>query len=270
MHRPASQRARPRSPFWRIPLAVGLAAALGGTLMATHASAATATGPDGQTVTVSTADGLNPDGETVTATGSGFDLGKGIYVALCVDNGSGQVPSPCLGGVDTEGSGGASAWISSNPPGYGEGLAEPFDEVDGKGSFSVELRIAARDSVTDCLDPAIAPNGCVIGTRTDHTRTADRSADVLIPVTFAAPGGGEKPPGDAMPTPTSTPTDPAEQQDLTGTETDPSSTPGADDPDDLAGTGTSQTVLAAVAALLLAVAGGALVVVRRQARHISS
>src|SRR5690606_36471844 len=80
--------------------------------------------------------------------------------------------------------------ISSNPPAYGEGLAVPFTESGGRGSFSVTLAVAASDAFTDCLDPALAPNGCVIGTRADHTRAGDRSADVRIPVTLASGDGG--------------------------------------------------------------------------------
>ncbi|WP_205856530.1 hypothetical protein [Phytoactinopolyspora endophytica] len=184
--------ARIRTPHRRLlTAAIGLPLIAGGSLaLATPASAASATGPEGQSVTVSKADDLNQDGETITVEGSGFDLDKGIYVVLCVNNGAGQAPSPCLGGVDMEGAGGSSAWISSNPPSYGEGLAQPFDEVDGEGSFSVQLQVSAQDEFTDCLDESAAPDGCVVGTRADHTRTGDRSADVLIPVSFGTAGSG--------------------------------------------------------------------------------
>ncbi|WP_152192616.1 hypothetical protein [Georgenia satyanarayanai] len=163
-------------------------ALVGGLFVASPAVAATASGPDGQQVSAEPASGLDPNGQRVTVRGSGFDTSKGVYVALCVDNGAGRAPGPCLGGVDMEGAGGASAWISSNPPAYGEGLAQPFTESGGRGSFSVTLTVSAADSFTDCLDTAVAPNGCVIGTRADHTRGGDRSADVRIPVTFATGG----------------------------------------------------------------------------------
>lgn len=163
----------------------------GSVLLAGPAVAASGSGPDGQQVTVSPSSGLAPGGHTVTVSGSGFDTAKGVYVGLCVDNGPGQTPTPCLGGVDMEGAGGASAWISSNPPAYGEGLATPWTESGGRGSFSVTLSVSASDAFTDCLDPAQAPRGCVIGTRADHTRRADRSADVSVPVTFATGGGSE-------------------------------------------------------------------------------
>ena len=153
------------------------------------AAAQAASGPNGQTVTASVTTGLNPAGAKVTVRGTGFDLSKGIYVAFCVNKGPGQLPSPCLGGVDMKGESGSSVWISSNPPSYGEGLARPFTQSGGKGSFEVQLTVKAKDAFTNCLDRKVAPLGCAIGTRADHTRTADRSADVLIPVTFAGSGG---------------------------------------------------------------------------------
>lgn len=152
-----------------------------------------ATRPSGQEVTVSRSEGLSPAGTPVTVRGRGFDLNKGIYVVFCVNKGAGQMPSPCLGGVDMQGASGSSAWISSNPPSYGEGLAKPFTKVDGKGSFEVQLTIKAKDQFTNCLDKKAAPLGCVVGTRADHTRTADRSADVLIPVTFTGTGATTAP-----------------------------------------------------------------------------
>src|SRR5689334_20243775 len=77
------------------------------------AAAQAAAGPAGQTVAASVTSGLNPAGTKVTVRGSGFDLNKGIYVAFCVNKGPGQLPSPCLGGVDMKGESGSSVWISS-------------------------------------------------------------------------------------------------------------------------------------------------------------
>src|SRR5690606_26527165 len=228
-------------------LAAGTAM-LGALLAAAPAAAATASGPEGQQVTVTPSSGLDPDGQTVTVSGSGFDAAKGVYVALCVDNGAGRQPGPCLGGVDMEGAGGASAWISSNPPAYGEGLAVPFTESGGRGSFSVTLAVAASDSFTGCLDPPVAPNGCVIGTRADHTRAGDRSADVRIPVTFASGGGGtDSGPG-------------SESQDAVGASGDDA----AADDGSLASTGATVGIAAGTAALLV-LAG--LLAVRLRRRH---
>ncbi len=242
-------RPRRRSRVRAGALAAGLAlvAAL---FSATPAAAGSAAGPDGQQVTVTPSSGLDPAGQQVSVTGSGFDTSKGVYVALCVDNGPGQAPSPCLGGVDMEGAGGASAWISSNPPAYGEGLAVPFTESGGRGSFSVTLDVTASDAFTDCLDPAVAPNGCVIGTRADHTRGGDRSADVRIPVTFAAGGsdaaGGSEQTGSGD-----------------GAGAGASADAGAEPEGSLATTGATVGIVAGTAALLLA-AGVAAVQLRRR------
>lgn len=232
-----------------VPAVLGMMVALGVTVVgAMPASAATASGPDGQTLTASKVDGLNPDGDTITLHGEGYDLGKGIYVVVCVNNGAGQQPTPCLGGADMEGGGGSSAWISSNPPSYGEGLAQPFTEAGGTGSFDVQLSVRASDEFTNCLDASTAPNGCVVGTRADHTRTADRSADVLMPITFAAAGGGGA--GENTPTPTGTAT--------------PAATAGGTNDKGLARTGSS-TGPVVLAALALVGAGTTLIVRRRLA-----
>lgn len=153
---------------------------------ATFAGGAATAAGENRTATASKTTGIDPDGEPVTITGEGFDPNKGIYIALCVDNGSGQLSSPCLGGVDMSGENGSSAWISSNPPSYGEGLATPYGP---NGSFSVTLQVAAADEFVDCRDAAAAPDGCVIYMRTDHTRTSDRSQDFRIPVSFASESG---------------------------------------------------------------------------------
>ncbi|MGI5379321.1 hypothetical protein ACQEV2_34715 [Streptomyces sp. CA-251387] len=150
------------------------------------AAAGSATGPEGQKLTVSQSSGLDPDGETVTVTGSGYNTEKGIYVAFCVDNGAGKTPTPCVGGVDMSGESGASAWISSNPPSYGEGLAKPYEGSGHKGSFSVRLTVRAKDANTDCTKAGVK---CAVITRNDHTRGGDQSQTVRIPVAFGADGG---------------------------------------------------------------------------------
>ena len=144
-----------------------------------------ATGESGQQLTVTQSADLDPSGTDVTVSGTGFDESKGIYVAIAVNNGPGKRATPVIGGVDTTGGSGANMWISSNPPGYGKDLAVPFGP---DGSFEFDLTIVAKDAITDCLDPAIAPKGCVLAAYMDHTRLADRSADVSIPLTFAKPG----------------------------------------------------------------------------------
>jgi len=181
---------RPRSLLLFAPL---LCVAAGVLLAAPPAAAdTTGRGTQGQRLTVSKTAGLNPAGETVTISGSGYDTNKGIYVAFCVDTGAGNVPSPCGGGADTSGTSGASHWISSNPPSYGEGLAEPYG---AGGSFRVTLRITPVIGTVDCRTVK-----CAVVTRADHTRTSDRTQDVRVRVTFAgaaAPAPGRtttKPP----------------------------------------------------------------------------
>ncbi|MBP2474995.1 hypothetical protein JOF53_003867 [Crossiella equi] len=141
----------------------------------------TVTGDYGQTLTVSKTSGLAEEGAPVTVTGKGYRVDKGIYVAFCVDNGPGKAPGPCGGGADMSGASGSSKWISSNPPPYGKDLAKPFGE---NGTFSAELKISpvlSTDPKIDCRDAGVK---CALVTRADHTRTADRTQDVLVPVKF--------------------------------------------------------------------------------------
>jgi hypothetical protein len=201
---------------------------------------------ENRTATASKTTEVDPDGEPITITGEGFDPNKGIYVTLCVDEGVGHLSSPCLGGVDMSGEAGTSAWISSNPPSYGEGLATPYGP---NGSFSVTLQIAAADQFVDCRDPVAAPDGCVIYMRADHTRTSDRSQDFRIPVSFS----GES-------------DDDSESDDSaggSGTKDESNNTAGGKDDqskdDDLAKTGVAIIGVGILAIVLIA--GGAIVVV---------
>ncbi|GAB7108317.1 hypothetical protein JCM4814A_66310 [Streptomyces phaeofaciens JCM 4814] len=136
----------------------------------------TVTGAQGQKLTVTPVNHLATEDQVLKITGSGYDEEKGIYVALCVDNGEGELPTPCVGGVDMTGASHSSAWISSNPPDYGEELATPYG--DG-GTFEVELTVDAEDEFTDCFRAT-----CVLATRADHTLSGDRSQDVKVPVAF--------------------------------------------------------------------------------------
>lgn len=145
---------------------------------AAHADGASARGQGGQTLTVSQADLRT--GDEVTVTGAGFDPDKGIYVALCRDNGPGKVPTPCGGGADTSGETGGSQWISSNPPPYGRDLTV---EYGTGGTFKVTLSV--KQKIADGVDCAKVK--CAIVSRADHTRQSDRTLDVAVPVTF---GGG--------------------------------------------------------------------------------
>lgn len=165
----------------RLVAATGLVV-LGLTAGATVAAADTTVTEGAMTLTVSQSDNLPLTGGTIIVSGSGYDEAKGIYVAVCVDNGPGQQPTPCIGGADMSGEGGGSGWISSNPPEYAQGLTTPFGPG---GTFEVTMAVNAVDPIggTDCTQVA-----CSVVTRADHTRTQDRSLDVKIPLTFSAAG----------------------------------------------------------------------------------
>lgn len=173
-----------RTPL-RLPATLVAAGLLALLPTAALAAPGTGEGADGQTLTVSATTGLDPAGTTVTVTGAGFEETVGIYVGVCVDNGPGERPTPCLGGVDMGGEGGSSGWVSSNPPSYGKDLVTPFGTG---GTFALELTVQGADANVDCSDEAAAPRGCVLASFADHTRLTDRSADVRVPLTFGADG----------------------------------------------------------------------------------
>ncbi|MFI6012370.1 hypothetical protein ACIBAG_26740 [Streptomyces sp. NPDC051243] len=179
----------------------GVAALLVSAVGPASAASGSAKGPEGQELTVSKSSGLDPNGETVTVTGSGYNTEKGIYVAFCVDNGAGKTPTPCVGGVDMSGESGASAWVSSNPPSYGEGLAKPYEGSGHQGSFSVRLTVRAEDANTDCTKSGVK---CAVITRNDHTRGGDQSQTVRIPVTFGGSDGSTSSGAGDSATPTAT------------------------------------------------------------------
>ncbi|MFH8614330.1 endoglucanase [Streptomyces sp. NPDC017979] len=158
------------------------------------ASPGEATGPTGQKLTVSATQDIDPAGQKVTVTGTGYDVAKGIYLAVCHVPEPGKEPSPCLGGTDFSGASGSSYWISNNPPDYGRDLVKKFTVgADGKGGFTLELTVKAKDSSADCTRAR-----CAVVTRADHTHLAERDQDVVVPVAFAAGGGTptpEVPPG---------------------------------------------------------------------------
>lgn len=120
--------------------------------------------------------GLDPDGATVRVTGRGYDPAVGIYVAVCT-SAAPTAGSTCVGGADLTGSSGSSAWISSDPPPYGETLAIPFGPG---GSFSVTLTIRGSGPGVDCT--AVR---CGVVTRADHTRYGTRSQDAFVALRFA-------------------------------------------------------------------------------------
>lgn len=132
--------------------------------------------PAGLVLTVTPTAGLDPAGAAVTVNGRGYDRTVGIYVALCVTPKTGEAPSPCGGGVNMSGVNPASAWISSNPPPYGQKLAVPFTKG---GRFKVRISVSSTIGTIDCRTVS-----CSIVTRADHLRSGDRRFDVAVPVTF--------------------------------------------------------------------------------------
>lgn len=158
---------------WTLPATVVLALGL---VLGVTVGGALASGP---VLEVDRVEQLGADGDVLRVRGTGFDTRVGIYVALCVLDGieAGAPPTPCGGGVDIEGTGGASIWISDTPPPYGVGLALPYGPG---GTFDVELAVSARIGDVDCRERA-----CGVVTRADHLRRSDRSQDGVVPVTFA-------------------------------------------------------------------------------------
>ncbi|MEU4657311.1 hypothetical protein AB0G32_25810 [Streptomyces sp. NPDC023723] len=232
-------------------------------LSAVPASAAggSATGPEGQRLTVSKTSGLDPAGETVTVSGTGYNTEKGIYVAFCVDNGAGKTPTPCVGGVDMTGESGASVWVSSNPPSYGEGLAEPYGGSGHKGTFDVRVKVRAKDANTDCTASGVT---CAVITRNDHTRGGDQSQTVRVPVTFgdgtdATDGDGTAGSGSSA---TSDATANTPGAGTGGSGSDSGTAKTSNGP--LASTGSAALTLGGAAAVLLAAGAGARLWARRR------
>jgi hypothetical protein len=134
------------------------------------------TGEYGQRVVVSQTEDMNPREQRIVIRGRKFDPRVGIYVGLCVEPRKDRKPTPCGGGVDLQGSSGSSAWISSNPPPYARSLVTPFAK---KGRFKVAITISSQIGDIDCRVVQ-----CAVAVRADHTRSQDRSHDVIIPVDF--------------------------------------------------------------------------------------
>lgn len=131
-------------------------------------------GAHGEVLTVSKT--VLASGTAIRVTGSRFDETVGIYLALCVIPKKGGVPTPCGGGINKEGSGAASYWISSNPPSYGIGTAREF--LPG-GRFTLVLRVSPLIGKTDCRQVR-----CAITIRADHTRDTERGYDIFVPIKF--------------------------------------------------------------------------------------
>lgn len=152
--------------------------------LATSASAATSTRTitDGGTtynLSVTAPNTASAAGQVINVTGSGFNTGQGIYVGLCVVNGSpgANKPTPCLGGQDETGATGASHWVNNT---FG-GMFANSSKFGSGGTFNVKIYVKATlDDGTVCGQDV----DCAIVTRADHFDTNDRNYDVHVPITF--------------------------------------------------------------------------------------
>lgn len=139
-----------------------------------YASSRSITGEFGQSLTASATTVSN--NAVITVTGKRFDESVGIYLAICVIPKKGLPPTPCGGGVNKAGVGEGSFWISSNPPPYGIGLADPFKPG---GRFNYKIRVSQKIGKSDCKKVK-----CAVTVRADHLMSQDRSYDLYLPITF--------------------------------------------------------------------------------------
>jgi len=128
-------------------------------------------------------------GERIVVTGSGFDGGQGIYVAICViPDDPATKPGPCIGGVPEQDDGvidpGSVQWAPSNwiNDDWAWKLfgARSYDDP-ATGEFTAYLVVG--DGAVDGID--CRSGQCGIVTRNDHTAAADRVQDVRIPIKLA-------------------------------------------------------------------------------------
>ena len=139
-----------------------------------YAASKSIIGESGQTLNASATTVAN--NAVITVTGKRFDETVGIYLAICVIPKKGLPPTPCGGGVNKAGVGEGSFWISSNPPPYGVGLADPFKPG---GRFSYKIRVSKKIGKFDCKKVK-----CAVTVRADHLRSENRSYDLYLPITF--------------------------------------------------------------------------------------
>ncbi len=160
------------------------------------ASQTSATGADGRTreLRVASPDGSAVDlasvtpGESLEVSGTGFDAGIGIYLAVCaIPEAPDEKPGPCLGGIPEGAQSGdaaaatelSSAWITNDWAWRSFATHQYTDVADG--TFDVVLTLP--EPTMEGLDCTVTR--CGITTRADHTAGSDRVQDIFLPVAFA-------------------------------------------------------------------------------------
>ncbi|WP_440311923.1 hypothetical protein [Leucobacter chromiireducens] len=160
-----------------------------------YVSSVAAKGADGRTreLSAKTADGADAEleniapGESLVVTGSGFDSGIGIYLAICaIPATPDEKPGPCLGGIPEGAETGeanaetglSSAWITSDWA-WRAFATQSYDD-NASGSFTATLTVPPP--TVDGLDCRVSR--CAITTRADHTAAKDRVQDMMLPVAF--------------------------------------------------------------------------------------
>ncbi len=157
----------------------------------------TAIGDDGRerTLAVSREDGSEVDmgsirpGDRLVVEGTGFDSGRGIYVAICqVPDRVDVRPGPCLGGVPSlEGAGSGTETVEWAPSNWINQQwawrlfgARSYDDSD-RGTFRAFILVPpATEEGLDCSGVA-----CGLFTRNDHTAIDNRMQDLYLPVRFS-------------------------------------------------------------------------------------
>lgn len=134
------------------------------------------------TLGVDPAGGLTAAGAMLKVTGSGFDTGTGIYLAIC--HADGKAPASlrdCVGGAVPDANLTKSwAHISDTAEPGGSGQVAAWG---AGGSFAVQLTLPPSNSTSDALD--CAKVACAVYTAPDKGRNT--AENLSVPLVYAAP-----------------------------------------------------------------------------------
>lgn len=117
---------------------------------------AVAAPPAPATLTGNPTTGLNPNGDTVQVSGTGFQPGSAVYVALC------DPTVANFGACDLDNA------VEATP--------------DASGSFSLPLAVRGSFGTTNCM-----PGGAACAIRTWAVSVSSAAAESSLPVSFASP-----------------------------------------------------------------------------------